>query len=315
MKKIIVILVVLIAVVGGTYFLLSKPVQESVRKCEDGFRFDPALKQCIEIEVPKKEKKLDFSSIQITIPDTDIKVSLLKGSDSIYSSSYDIEGSNSKGSIRLNPSEVEDYSETLAVVPILVESGGTGDFSYLALINKDTNTHLDSLFIGDRIEVTTIETANPVIKLNYKNRAISQSFSDKPTIPTQLVLRVTNNKLEEIMQLQNAIYSDVDIKAPTSNSAVNGDFVIKGSIPGTWYVEAVAQFKIIDDTSSEIAFGSVQALSNWMTTQRVPFEIKLNTSSLKYSGNAKIIIQSENAQGGPEGELKVKKLEIPVVIK
>jgi hypothetical protein len=144
---------------------------------------------------------------------------------------------------------------------------------------------------------------------------MNESFAVTPTVPAQLVVEIKGDTVSEIMRLQNADYGDIEIKSPTPNAGIAGDFVIKGSMPGSWYFEAVAQFKILDATYKEIAIGSVQALSDWMTTQRVPFEVKMNTSMLNTKGKATIVISSENVEGGDEGERNVKRMEIPVVIR
>lgn len=121
-----------------------------------------------------------------------------------------------------------------------------------------------------------------------------------------------DDKFVQIMKLQNADYADVEIKSPLTGAVISDILQIKGAIPGTWYFEAIAQFKIVDESYNEIAIGTVQALSDWMTTQRVPFEVTLPIANLNYKGKATIIIQSENVQGEEEGEKLVKRMFIPI---
>ncbi len=301
--------------VGAYYFFIKMNAPEPQR-CSDGFRFDPSVQNCVPVDVPVEEKKIDFSQIEFGVPETTIKVKLVKGTDETYSATYtDPEMPSSKGLLSIDTTEAVDFSEKLVLIPVIVNSGGTGQFSYAALLNKENNSYIASVFIGDRISISSIETSGDVAKINFKTRALSQSYGDQPTIPAQVVLKVQDTGLSTVMRLQNSDYNQVEIKSPVANSTVTGEFSLKGSMPGPWYFEANSLFKILDENYNEIAIGSITALSDWMTEQRVPFDVKLNTTNFNYKGKATIIIESENVQGDIEGELKVKKMEIPFVIK
>lgn len=316
MKKIIIILVVIALFGVGAYYFFLETFNTKPIRCEEGFRFDPSVQQCVSVIIPVEEKKVDFSTVDVQIPETLIKVKLEKGAQDVYSATYtNSELSATQGFISIDASQIVDFSENLLLVPMIVNSGGTGQFSYVALFDKKENKHLSSIFIGDRISVGTIEVEKEIAKVNFKTRATSQSYGDQPSIPAQIVLNIKNSEMKQIMKLHNSDYNQIEIKTPFPNSSVSGDFTVKGSVPGFWYFEAIAQFKILDASYNEIAIGTVPALSDWMTEQRVPFEVKLNTGNFIYKGAATIVIESENVQGDLEGELQVKRLEIPFVIK
>lgn len=300
----------------GAYYFFIKMTAPEPQRCGDGFRFDPSVQNCVPVDVPVEEKKIDFSQIEFQVPETSIKVKLEKGTGETYSVTYtDPEMPSSKGLLSIDATEAVDFSEKLVLIPVIVNSGGTGQFSYVALLNKENNSYVSSVFIGDRISISSIQTSGDVAKVNFKTRSISQSYGDQPVIPAQVVLKVQDTGLNTIMKLQNSDYNEVEIKSPMPNSSVTGEFSLKGSMPGPWYFEANSLFKIMDENYNEIAIGSITALSDWMTEQRVPFDVKLNTANFNYKGKATIIIESENVQGDIEGELKVKKMEIPFVIK
>lgn len=316
MKRIIIILVVLALFGVGAYYFFLKMTAEEPRRCEDGFRFDPAAQNCIPVDIPIEEKELDLSVVEVQIPNSLIRVKLQKDTQGVFSSTYtDPEFPAVKGFISVKPETAVDFSESLVLVPMIMSSGGTGQFSYVGLFDKKENKHLSSLFVDDRVAISSIEVVDEIVKINYKTRAASQSYGDQPTVPAQIAAQVKDTVLVQIMKLNNSDYSQVEIKSPLPNSTVSGDFAVKGSMPGFWYFEAIAQFKIVDSSYNEIAVGTIQSLSDWMTEQRVPFELKLNSGNFSYKGEATIIIQSENVQGDIEGELKVKKMEIPFVIK
>jgi hypothetical protein len=265
----------------------------------------------------KEEHTVDIGQVEITVPETSIKIKLAReGETSKYSSAFsDPSDPVMKGFVSIDASEETKIGDEYVLVPLFVTYGGTGQFINVALLNAKTNQHLGSVFVGDRIDIGSIEVRDMIAKVNYKTRLDTEAMAADPTIPAQLVVEVKDNMLKEIMRLQNADYNEVEIKSPAANSTISGDFVIRGSMPGSWYFEANAQLRIIDASYQEIAIGSVQALSDWMTTQRVPFEVKMNTSTLNTTGKATIIISSENVQGDEDGARKVKKMEVPVVIK
>jgi hypothetical protein len=310
MKKTIAILILLALIGGGVYFFLNKDMSNT--KCDPGFRFVPSTQKCEPVDAidHPNDQAIDFAKMTIQIPETNIQVELKKdGEGTKYSAIYqDPKDSSVKGAVSLDTKDSVIYSSDFILVPFILNSGGTGQFVYVGLFDIKSNSHKASVFIGDRIRVDSITLANEKIKVNFKTRLDSESFATTPTIPAQVVLQVTDQNLTEVMRLQNADYNDVEIKSPIPVVSF-GSLVLKGAIPGTWYFEAVAGFEIRDENYNQIATGSIKALSDWMTVQRVPFE--LSTSTIAYKGKGTIIIKSDNPQGGDEGDRKMKKMFIP----
>ncbi|MEY4440410.1 MAG: hypothetical protein RLY49_36 [Candidatus Parcubacteria bacterium] len=312
MKKVI-IFIVIIGLIGGGYWWYIQKNKNHEQRCEDNFRFNPSTKQCEPAEQQKKGE-IDFSTLKIkTVSGKEI--SLQQDSNTTkYSGKIEGKlGASDTEYVSLDSKEMISYSDSLVVIPYLYNSGGTGQFIYIGIFDKNSNTHLDSIVLGDRISVDSIQVTQDKVKVNFKDRLITQSFAETPTVPTQFVFEIKENKIVPIMQLQNADYADVEIKTPLPGEEIIGDsLVVKGAIPGSWYFEANAGFKILDGNYKEIAFGNIQALSDWMTTQKVPFEISVSKQSLNYTGDATIIISSDNPSGMEE---KTKKLYLPVKIK
>jgi hypothetical protein len=323
MKKIIVS--ILVFVIGlGVYVFFNK--KEAEPRCGVGFRFVPSSQSCEPVEKPK-ETIIDFSKVLFKVPETTVEVQLQKSGDTTkYTAVYkDEKDPLVKGSVSLETKDLIQFSPNTVIASFVLDTGGSGQFVYIGLFNTESNTHLSSIFVGDRITISSTEAVDQKIKVNFKTRLDSESFAIEPTIPAQAVFEIRDNAFVELMRLQNADYRDVEIKSPAVGTPISKKLIVKGAVPGTWYFEASAQFKILDDSYNEIAFGNITALSDWMTTQRVPFELSLtigdtstsasSTTSLNYKGDATIIIQSENVEGGETGERLVKKMYIPVTIK
>lgn len=314
MKKVLITIIILI-ICGGVYYLFLNTEKKEIR-CEEGFRFVPSTQKCESIET-SKEKSIDFSKVTMLIPDTQTTIQLQQvGNTTKYTSKVeDPQDASLMQFVSLDSKDAVTYSEELIIAPFSLETGGTGYFTYIGLFDVNTNKLVSSGYIGDRIEISTLGVVNEKIKINFKTRLDSESFAQEPSIPAEVVFTVLKNKMIEIIRLQNANYSDIEIKSPALPLVINGEVEIKGAIPGSWYFEGSAQYKIMDKDNKEIALGSISALSDWMTTQRVPFVLDLSSENINYSGKAMIIIQSENVQGGEEGEKLVKKMFIPAEFK
>ncbi len=311
MKKIIVIVVLIVLIGLGVYMFFYKDQTHNV--CEPGFRFVPSTQSCEPIGGPIDTEviTLDFSKITVQIPDSKIQLQLKQdGQTTKYSNTYqDPELPMVKGFVTLDSKDLVEYSSDFVLIPFVINPGGTGQFLYVGLFDVRANTHLSSVYIGDRVDINTMQMAGEKIKVNFKTRLDSESFAVEPLIPAQVVMEVKDRKLSEILRLQNADYSDIEIKSPLPLVS-KGTLVLKAAVPGTWYFEANAGFRILDNAYNEIAIGNIMALSDWMTSQRVPFE--LNATNISYKGKGTLIIMSDNPEGGEEGERKVKKMYLPV---
>ncbi len=284
MKKnitVIVIIILVALIVWAVYaFFYKDPTHET---CEPGFRFVPSTQSCEPIggSIDTEVITLDFSKITIQIPESKVQLQLKQdGQTTKYSNTYqDPELPMVKGFVTLDSKDLVEYSSDFVLIPFVINPGGTGQFLYVGLFDVKANTHLSSVYIGDRVDITTMQLAGEKIKVNFKTRLDSESFAVEPTVPAQVVMEVKDRKLVEILRLQNADYSDIEIKSALPLVS-KGTLTLKAAIPGTWYFEANAGFRILDNSYGEIAIGNIMALSDWMTTQRVPFE--LNATNIAY---------------------------------
>ena len=94
----------------------------------------------------------------------------------------------------LNKDGVEE-----AIVLLDLSGGGSGCFTYLAIVNQlnSTPNHLDSVSIGDRIEIKSLQVIDGTIKINL----ITQGPDDPmccPTLNTTWYYQLQNNKIVQI---------------------------------------------------------------------------------------------------------------------
>lgn len=317
MKKTIITTITLLILFVGAYagyvlYMNSQPIT-----CSEGLRFNPATGECVLVNsLSSDSTKIDFENIIIKVPQSSAQILLTQNESGLFTGTYtDPATPNFEGFVSVDPSEVEYFEDnTIALAPFFLNSGGTGQFMYVALMDVANNTHLSSAFVEDRTLIKSIAMQGDKVFVNYSTRSSNQSFSEEPRIPAQLVLTIESDELTEYMRLENSAYDQIELKSPRPQSAVKGDFLVRGAVPGFWYFEAIAGYRIVDNSLREIAGGTVEARSDWMTERKVPFEFTLNTGSFAYTGDATLIIESHNIRGDEEGEMQIKKMLLPITI-
>jgi immunoglobulin-like protein involved in spore germination len=85
---------------------------------------------------------------------------------------------------------------------------------------------------------------------------------------------------------------------PLPGSYISSPLVVKGKARGTWFFEASFPIVLADWDGKIIAEGHVNALSDWMTTDFVPFEGTLTfTKSAGNNNRGFLILRKDNPSG------------------
>jgi len=100
------------------------------------------------------------------------------------------------------------------------------------------------------------------------------------------------------------------IVKPQANDLLISPYEVSGLAPGSWFFEASLPVKLLDDQGQEIVAVPAQALSDWMTSDLVPFTANLNFSTQATSGY--VVIKKDNPSGLPEYD---DELPIPIRFK
>jgi len=107
-----------------------------------------------------------------------------------------------------------------------------------------------------------------------------------------------------------ALRDRVDISAPQSGQTVFRTFAVTGEAPGPWFFEASFPIRVVDVEGNTLATGIATALSEWMTTDQVPFAADIEISA-EYSGPATLVLMRDNPSGLPENDDSVS---VPITI-
>ena len=106
------------------------------------------------------------------------------------------------------------------------------------------------------------------------------------------------------------LHDRVFVRTPLSGAAVGKTFVVTGEAPGNWYFEASFPVEIRDANNNRIAQTHADALSDWMTTEQVPFKVDITVTD--YSGPATLVLMRDNPSGLPQYDDSVS---IPIFIR
>ncbi len=102
--------------------------------------------------------------------------------------------------------------------------------------------------------------------------------------------------------------SDIVVISPQPNELVKSPLVIEGKAKGNWFFEAVFPAKVLDNKGNEIGRAQIQATSDWMTADFVPFKGEVIFVNGKIEIGT-LILEKDNPSGLPQN---AGKIEIPL---
>lgn len=104
--------------------------------------------------------------------------------------------------------------------------------------------------------------------------------------------------VEEIAE-EEFVSENVRVETPKMNQSVLSPLRIEGEARGLWFFEASFPVKVLDEDGSELGAHYVQAQSDWMTTDFVPFagEVVFDTPRGEYGT---FVLEKDNPSGLPE---------------
>ncbi len=95
--------------------------------------------------------------------------------------------------VTLNISKSKDHNYFVA--PFFVSNQGTGVFYYLGLFAEDTKEmtvdHIDSYFLGDRINISSINSDRNKIQIKFMDHSVKQSMAEEPNDRKNITIKVT----------------------------------------------------------------------------------------------------------------------------
>lgn len=278
------------------------------------------------------KERIDFSKLRelkLMIPNaTDTSATLSRTNDALESFVATFSKDGSSGSAEaLDDLAVTDAETGYALIPFVVNYGGTGSFVYVGLFTNQNGVpvHTDSLLLGDRIQIEslTFERSEGVLMAvaNFKDRKPTDAMVVVPSIATRITAPITSAPIfgepsrTERSDTYIASYKDmIRIANPTPGSTVTTPLLFSGEARGGWFFEASFPITIVDWNGRIIGEGIATATGDWMTSEFVPFTASIPyvlPSDVAYRRGA-IILQKDNPSGMPEND---DAFEVPILFK
>jgi len=86
-----------------------------------------------------------------------------------------------------------------AAVILQAEGGGSGSFSYLVVLLNNAGSYkaLDAVFLGDRIQVESLDITRKKIRVVLYDRGIGESMSVRPSLRKSIIFLISGDSLVE----------------------------------------------------------------------------------------------------------------------
>jgi len=123
-------------------------------------------------------------------------------------------------------------------------------------------------------------------------------------------------ELDPVIAASIAAHADIiTLTTPTPQAIITSPLILEGQARGPWFFEASFPVTLTNWNGLIIAEGPATAVGDWMTTEFVPFTMKLDFVSPYNAGDpdfmkrGTLILQKDNPSGLPEND---DALELPV---
>ncbi len=118
-------------------------------------------------------------------------------------------------------------------------------------------------------------------------------------------VKIENTKDVETEKEVTVTNENIKVTKPLANEEISSPLVVEGTAKGTWFFEASASVKVVDEKGTELGSGSIQAVGNWMTEDFVPFKGKISFDKT-LSKTGFLIFENSNPSGLKENAEEFK---------
>ena len=106
------------------------------------------------------------------------------------------------------------------------------------------------------------------------------------------------------------VNSDIRALSVKSGQKISSPLTVEGGARGSWFFEASFPIKITDEQGNVLGSSFVQAQSDWMTENFVPFKGEITYAS-ESGGKGFLVLSKDNPSGLPEND---KEIKIPIIL-
>lgn len=142
---------------------------------------------------------------------------------------------------------------------------------------------------------------------------VKQSRIDVTPTPAPSPSPVTNTNATGTLPTvgTQASSSEIVVDSPKVGDKISSPLTVKGKARGSWYFEASAPVVVVDANGKVLGQGHVEAQSDWMTTNFVPFAGTITYEKSTTESGA-VIFMNDNPSGEPA---RSKYYAVPILFK
>lgn len=107
---------------------------------------------------------------------------------------------------------------------------------------------------------------------------------------------------------QDEFSEEIMVTSPLADQLIQSPLMVEGKARGNWFFEASFPVKLVDEGGRELVSSNVQATSDWMTSDFVPFSGQLTFLTVG-AKTGYLVLQRDNPSGLKEND---KELKVPV---
>ena len=121
------------------------------------------------------------------------------------------------------------------IVYLVANTGGSGVYSYISVVsnNNGAANPLDTVFLGDRVDVRAITVVNGEVRVALRERRATQPMSARPTVRLTYSYKLVNGKLVASQPLSSDVINNAEYPLELATDGdvqfTNGQFVDKAS--------------------------------------------------------------------------------------
>ena len=136
---------------------------------------------------------------------SDIDAGFITLENGYFEKSYELGGAT-KIIIKLGQqfeiSDINNDNQLDAVVTLIADYGGTGTFTYLAVVINKENVLIptNTICLGDRIGINKIQILANHVVVDIIDRSVDQAAAERPTIIVPRYFKLKENTLTEVVK-------------------------------------------------------------------------------------------------------------------
>jgi len=143
-------------------------------------------------------------------------------------------------------------------------------------------------------------------KVNTSKPSGTTNTTTKVPVTTKPVVKTPPQALPLYYMSEASSSNMIRVANPPQNTVISSPVVVTGTARGSWFFEGSFPVILTDSSGRILAQGPAKAVSNWQTTDFVPFTLTLPFPRQITSTRGMLILKKDNPSGLPQNDAAVE---------